>query len=136
MRCVRVQHGSGRTQPSIGINVHGIGRGGVNRCPKDIGDIGPVIHLAKNTVDTSHGADGDNVIAGGDRSPRKVTQTHVFTAFGDTIPSPTAEARVVGAGGDVGQGDTANGCVPVTARVALERLIAYPRVERTSCMVR
>ncbi len=40
-------------------------------------------------MDTRHGADGDNVTAGGDSSPGKCTHTHVLSAFGDTISSLT-----------------------------------------------
>ena len=71
----------------------------VNCRVPDVGDIGPVIHLAKNTVDTSHGADRDNARAGGDTSPGKCTHAHVVIAAGDTISGVSAYGRVFDAAG-------------------------------------
>ena len=79
-------------------------------------------------MDTSHGADRDNVSAGRDSTPGKYTQTHVVSAFGDTTSSLTAQARIGCAGGVVEERSIANsrvesagGRAAVTGGVVLER---------------
>ena len=101
----------------------------------DVGDIGPVIHLAKNTVDTTHGADSDNARAGGDSTPGKCTHAHVVSAFGDTISSLTAQARIVCAGGVIEERSIANSRVESAGGVVLERMSAGGRAAVTGGVV-